>query len=205
MLRGMASLLTNEITLQTSRGTSITQPDFGGALPIVNGQIRGRLSIYRYGAQGILLVAADVDDATDKAITALSGVLRIPDNLDQQVGAGGLTIVRNALETRNIPGNWVQAGTTYRALLRVALGAFTLLQRYRAISGNMGKVLQGAVTLNTVFSTLSQQTRDYLLATASSLKLDITGLTGDLTLRQILKAVGDQFANQVFHIGGITI
>lgn len=176
-------------------------PNFDGVVAPF-GEIRW--DVRRYGSQGWALVAADVNNATDTALAAKPNITKIPDNLDQQIG-GALGTVQSKMEAAKIPFGWVTSGMTYRTVLRVVCGMFTLLQRYREVSGNYGPVLTGSVTLDTTFGSLPLQARNNLITTANSLKLNTSGFTGASTLRQILKGVGDQFADRPFRLGGITI
>jgi hypothetical protein len=183
----------------------------GTTLPAIRPNFDGiavaSYSAHRYGGQSVMLVAANVDDATDAGLAAKPDITKVPDNLDQQVGSGAaLTITRNAFENRGIPGSWIVATTTYREALRVYRGASEILQRYRSISGIFGPVLgAGGVTLDTAFSSLPLSARNNLIATAKALNLDTSGFTGASTLRQILKGVGDQYAARPFRLGGIVI
>jgi hypothetical protein len=166
----------------------------------------GNWSCMDYGYQPSMICSADTDATQDAALVKQSDVTKIPDNLDSTVGAGALTTVQNALESRHIPGTWVTTATTYRTVIRAAIGAFTLFQRYISISGNTAATINGStVTLNTVFSSLPSQVRTDLIATAINLELDTSGITGANTLRQILLGIGNQFLTRVSVIGGITI
>src|SRR5262249_1970453 len=86
--------------------TDIIKPDY---IPSTS-----RRSLYNYGKQKYGLVAADVTDSDDQALIARNDVTKIPDNLDQPVGSSLLGAVQKALESRNMPGNWITAITTYR-------------------------------------------------------------------------------------------
>lgn len=157
--------------------------------------VGSKYSTVMYGSEGTHLVAADVDDATDATISALSDVIKIPDNLDQTIGAGALAKIQTVLENKKIPSGWLTAGTTYRQALRVIINFFRFISRFRAISGITAPLFSGAVTLNTTFGSLSAPVRGFLSATAASFNLDTTGVTGATTIRVLLKGMADQFAD----------
>jgi hypothetical protein len=158
-----------------------------------------------FGFQDVGLVAADVSDPQDTTLQGEVGVTKIPDNLDSTVTAGALTTVQNALENRNIPGSWIIVGTTYRELVRIVIGIFSIIQRYAFIANSINKLMTGAVSLNTQFQDLPLQVRQDLQTTALEMGLSISGFTGTSTLRQILKGVGDQLINRGYQMGGIAI
>jgi hypothetical protein len=160
-------------------------------------------AISDYGFQGWCLCAADISDATQTALLLNADVTKIPDNLDQQIGAA-LATVQAVLEGANIPAGWVTIGMTYRTMLWIILADFKFMQRFLGVTQVLNAFLSGAVTLDTTFGSLSALNRQRLLDTAASLKLDTAGFTGASTLRQILKGVADQMAGPVV-LGGITI
>ena len=45
------------------------------------------------------------------------------------------TDISNALEAKEIPADWVNAGDTYRSILREVVGYFLFMQRYTATTG----------------------------------------------------------------------
>lgn len=162
-------------------------------------------SMVDYGFQPFALAAADVSDATDTSIQGNVDVTKVPDNLDQLLGAGAVVTVQNALENRNIPAGWVTAALSYRTVLRTIWGFFAFLQRYSAVSGNTSPLIAATVNLDTQFNQLSQTARTNLQDTATSLGLSSAGLTGTSTIRQILKNMADQWGDRPFTVGGVNI
>lgn len=158
-----------------------------------------------YGFQPVMLVGANVDDATDEQAQAQSDVLRIPDNRDQLLGAGAVDIVQTALENRNIPAGWVTQSLSYKTVLRTIWGFFAFVQRYSVISGNTSPLITGSVTLETQFNQLPQGVRTNLQDTATSLGLSSSGLTSTSTIREILKNISDQWGQRPFNVGNILI
>ena len=162
-------------------------------------------SMMDYGFQPVALAAVDIDDVSDASLSANADVQKIPDNLDQTIGAAALAIVQSALEDRNLPSQWVTQGITYRELLRTLYGFFSFVQRYATIANTTALLLGRAVTLNTQLNQLSAGVRQNLRDTATSLGLDISGLAGTTTIRAALKNVADQWGRRFFNVGGINI
>lgn len=162
-----------------------------------------RWAMMDYGFEPSCLVAADVDTATDLLLGAQVDVRRIPDDLDQTLGAQQVAVA-SALEALNIPSQWLTGSLTYRQVLRIVAGIFALLQRFPAITRNANRLFGGAVTLDTQFNQLSLATRQALRDTATDLKLDTSGFTSTSTLHEILRGVGQQYSQRAFVLGGIT-
>jgi len=158
-----------------------------------------------YGFQPFALAAANVDDATDTSLQINVDVTKIPDNLNQLLGAGAVNTVQTALEDRNLPAGWVTSALSYRDVLRTLWGFFAFLQRYSVVSGNTNPLIAAAVTLDTQFNQLSQTARTNLQDTAASLGLSSAGLTGTSTIRQILKNISDQWGQRAFSVGAVNI
>lgn len=158
-----------------------------------------------YGFQPFALAAADVDGATDTSLQANGDVTKIPDNLDNLLGAGAVSAVQTALENRNIPAGWVTSALSYRTVLRTIWGFFAFLQRYAVISHNTNPIMVSSINLDTQFNQLPSNAQTNLINTAASLGLSSAGITGTSTIRQILKNISDQWGQQAFTVGGITI
>lgn len=158
-----------------------------------------------YGRQPIALCAFNVDSAIDQQLQAAPDVFRIPDNLDQRVPANVISVVQNALENRNIPAQWVDTLHTYRDVIRIVNGMFALLRQYRITSGSNNLVFGGAVNLNTTMNQLPATVRNNLRAAGTALGLDISSIAGNTPLREALQIIGEQFLNNAFVLGGITI
>lgn len=165
----------------------------------------GEWSAMDYGMHPVMLVAANVDNVTDTALQLNADVYRVPDTLDQLIGAGVLALVQNALETRNLPAEWVIAETTYRVLLRTIAVFFAFFQRYTTVANTTALFFGGAVTLNTRINQLTAQQRQDLAATATSLGLDFTAVSNAATLRTALKILADQWGQHSVQIGGLSI
>lgn len=155
-----------------------------------------------YGAEGYYLVGADLTPAQDAAAQALPDVIRLPDNLDSTLG-GALGTVQTKLEAVNIPAGWLTGATTYRTGLRVIIRMMFFLQRYSGLY-KTGALFSG-INLNATFNSLNETTRTRLIGAAKTYGIDISGLSGNSTLRQILKTIADQIADRPVTVGCVTI
>lgn len=149
--------------------------------------------MFDYGNEPWCLVGIiDIPAGTDTTLRAQTQVIALPVNLDQVVGAGPLTQVRNDLESVNIPGTWVQATNTWREVVRFVGAVCQFAQRYQGLVVG-GLWFTGGVTLATTYGTLPVAARNGLLSAAQSFGFDTNAVTGANTLRQILVSVGNQY------------
>jgi len=145
-----------------------------------------------FGNEPMMLVATE----TNAALGAEPDVLTVPLNLDQNLGAGAVTVVQNYLEARFIPADWVTTSLTYRQVLRSVVAIFTVMQRAQGLG--LARLLDGSsVSLSTTFGSLPQPVRAKLVAAAQSLHFDTSSLSGASTLRQIFKALMVQFSGSI--------
>lgn len=156
-----------------------------------------------YGAEPACMVGVqDILDLTHSAIAQEPDCVALPLNLDQQIGAQ-LAQVQNVIEALNIPADWVQSSHTYRQVARLVAAIFQFMQRLNGIG--FGRLLDGTVSLSTRFNQLPVATRTKLQEAAQSMNFDTSSLSGSSTLRQILKAMADQWGILEIHIGGMIL
>ena len=157
-----------------------------------------------YGEQDVMLVVVEVDSIQHALLAANLDVLALPLNIDQLLAPVAVSIVQTALEAHHIPADWVDDTFTYRQILKLVAGMFQFLQRCHGIG--MGKLFSGAISLDTLFNQLPAAVRQKLIEAAQGLYLDYSSLTGGSSLRQILKAMGQQWATRSYALGlGYTI
>jgi hypothetical protein len=153
-----------------------------------------------YGPEQVAVVRIpNVDTPTHQALALLSDVISPPEDLGQQIGAQ-LTQVKNALEAFNIPADWVQASHTYAQGLRLIACMFCFAQKMVALGAT--RVFPSGVTLATRFNQLTTAQKNFLLNTAIVLNFNTSILTGNSTMRQILKAMADQWGLRSIFVGG---
>jgi hypothetical protein len=152
-----------------------------------------------FGNEGHFLVSADTDEATHATLAALPRVTQIPADLDQQLSAGAVNAVQNALEARNIPAHWVSTNLTYRQVLRVVMGIFQFAQVYYRLHSLT--LFRGGVNLDTQASQIPLAERNRLQQAAQTAGLDVSGITGTTTVRQILRQLGEQWLDRPVKLG----
>ncbi len=152
-----------------------------------------------YGLEAVMLIAADIQAADHTTISANADVVSIPANIDANLTAAGVTQTKAALEAINIPAEWVTTALTYRQVLKQVAKVFQFFQRLHGLGA--GQVFTGGVNADTVFSSLPQAAKLSLSAAADSFGFDKTTVSGSSTLRQIFKAMADQFSGSI-NFGG---
>lgn len=184
-----------------------------GLVSVNNGDVvltSATKSVVDYGNEPWSIVGADLPPAEDAALVSKPDAFALPIDLDGTIGAGQLANVQNKLEVANIPGSWVTAGTTWRAVIRAVLGIFSFIQRFQFIyiAANDGafppSLYSGGVTLDTTFGALPLAVRTALAATAASFNFDTSGFSGAgaTRLRVILKGMADNFSKAQFKMDG---
>ena len=151
-----------------------------------------------YGLQPVFLVRANVSTAQHTGLAAQSDVIAVPENINNQIGAG-LYQVQAALETLHIPAGWVVSTNTYKEVLRAVARIFQFFQRMHGMFGE--KLIDGAVNLNTTWSQIPQSARSNLRDAADSMGFDYSSVGPTTTVRQILKMFADQYIAPIL-LGG---
>lgn len=153
-----------------------------------------------YLLEDIGLIIADTDATQHALLSAQTGVLAVP-ALDNTIP--NTTVrnqVRNALEVVNIPGLWVTTGMSYRAIVRIVLGIFHYHNRLTVLVQR--RIFDGSINLDMAVNQIPAGVRVRWQQAAEDLNLDYSAVTGTTTIRQLLKGMGDQFANQEHRISG---
>lgn len=163
-----------------------------------------------YGREGFFLCGVDVTPAQHTAISANADVASFPADLATTIGAGALTAITNALETRFIPANGVTTATTYLQLLRRIFLACQLAQRLEGKTSTMfpnatATLFSGGTTLDSTWASLSVQKKAVMVETFSSFGFDASLLTAASTIRQILLAFGQQWQAGAIDVLGTRI
>lgn len=153
-----------------------------------------------YGPEPVCIVGVEnIGGAAHSAVVANADVTAAPADLTQQIG-GQLTAVQAALDSLNIPSNWITSGMTYARVLRILVFVFLFLQRLNGLLPGV-RVFGGGVTLATRINQLPANIRTALSDTATSFGFDTSALTGVPTLRVALKGVADQFPDVEMLLG----
>lgn len=138
-----------------------------------------------YGKETTMLVGVDADASQHTSLSANLDVTAIPVGLDNNLTAGAVTQVQNALENLKIPGTWVSTAATYRQVIGTIARCCLLMQRFDGL--NTSTFFQSGITLDTRMNQMTQTQRDRLAAAASSLGLDTSFITASMTVRTVLR------------------
>lgn len=130
---------------------------FRGRVTAGDPNLDGCIGYYNdYGAINQTIVCVpNIQPAHETYLDGLPDVLAIPADLDTQITAGQVAGIRSALQAREIPGNWINAGDTYRQAIRETIWVFSFMQEYTQFAGfnpiaegvNLSATM-GAVTVN---------------------------------------------------------
>ena len=137
-----------------------------------------------YGRENMMLAAVDVTPAQHADLITHPDLTAIPADLDGNVG-GALATVQAKLEDMKIPSGWVQTSTTYRTIIG-AVGRFCLLMQ-RFDGRHARRFFEAGITLDTRVNELTAAQRNAIAETAQSFGLDISFVTGTMTMRFVLK------------------
>lgn len=184
------------LTPKTARRAKYIAPD-----EFFVGGIVGRYQAMDYGNEPMMLVAAEVTAAEHTAIAANADVIAAPANLDNTIGAN-LATVQAALESVNLPADWITSGMTYRTVLRWIARLFLVCQRFQGLAG--GRLFPAGITLASVIGDLSASVRQKLTQGAQSLGLDTSNIAPATTIRAALKDLGNQMT-LVITLGGSSL
>lgn len=162
-----------------------------------------------YGFEPWMVVAADLSASHVTALQAEADVFLLPADLDALLTVGQVAAVQTALEAIPLPAEWVTTAFTWRGLLRIVLGICRFMARYTVVFAEATqlttRVFTGGVDLTRTIGSLPLAVRTALTATATSLGLDTTGVTGATTLRGLLRTVGLQGAATPTALGAVVI
>lgn len=157
----------------------------------ISGVIAGAFQCMDYGNEPTMLVAAEVTNAEHTAIAANPDVVVVPANLNNTIGVN-LAAVQAALDSLNIPADWITSGMTYRTVLKWIALLFLLCQRFQGLVG--GRLFPAGITLNSTVGDLTVNVRQKLLQAAGSLHLDTSAITLAMTIRVALKTLANQIS-----------
>ena len=160
-------------------------------------------SMTDYGNESWCVVGYhNASPAQHSALIAETDVISLPENLDQQIG-GARNTVESVLEAHNVPGDWVTANMTYRTALRYLRILFAVVQRAQGLQ--LGRIFGSGITLDTMWTELPTVAQNRLTIIADSFGFDKSGLTGASNVRQIMKALADQWPAVPLVIGGVEV
>jgi hypothetical protein len=126
------------------------------------------------------------------------------DNIDDTLTVGQANAAKIIFEDAFIPAQLINAGDTRREVVRSLIGMFIFSQRleHRFGAGWRARAQANGLTLGSIWSAFPQviNIRDSYGFTNTQL-----GVTNTSTMRQILKAISNQFKQTAFSIGRFTV
>jgi hypothetical protein len=143
-----------------------------------------------YGSVNECVIAADLTAADDTALRSNGDVYGFPENLDANMPASERNKLNAVLDAAFVPRQWVLSGVTYRVALRTITTMFFYMQRLTTLGGNP---FEWGITLNTKWSELSAQQKEWITQAAWDLGFTIDFITANSTVRQIIKGMADQW------------
>ena len=163
----------------------------------------------RYAHNGVALTLINAPQAYLDGVAGQSDVTRLATvaNVDQQLTNGLVNAAKTIFESHGIPSGFINVGDTRREVLRAVAGLFLFSQRLegRYGSGFWQLAQSNGVTFDTQWDDFPQGLKDEFLAVRDEHGWGNLGLTGSSALREVMRAVAEQFENTSFFIAGVEI
>lgn len=174
---------------------------FGGRVVEQDAALAGVVARYfDYGLINQVLVIADVNQAQSDYLDLLSDVFVWPENLEATVPANQVNGLKNELEAREVPVDWVNAGDTYRIILREICWYFTFMQKLTAKTGINPMTLN--IRLSVRYSDIPTVWQDAISETLTEMGLSPAFIGSNTSLRQIMRQLGIFSTNTAWHWAG---
>jgi hypothetical protein len=154
-----------------------------------------RFSRRPYGEEGVDLVLADLRAGDHVYVAGQADVYAFPEHLDAPVTTARRAAVVEALESRNIPGSWIQASTPYALVLRTVARVVFAMKKFQG--EKLGRVFTDGVTLNTRFLSLPAEARHKITRAAVAHRFPDSRLPNTASFRQVLKEMADNLPGRV--------
>jgi len=157
-----------------------------------------------YGAEDIMIIAADVTTAQHTLIAEQSDVIAAPENLDQVITAEEVQALRVYCQSNQLP-HFTDDTMTYRQALRIYAGVFIFVQRLDGMSKK--RFSEFGFTMQTQWKNMSTEAEQAFLGVASSFDnpLDVSGIKNNDKIETILSMFGEQFDDWNYQLGGYTL
>jgi hypothetical protein len=159
-------------------------------------------SMKDYGNVNECVIAADLTAADDTALRSNGDVYGFPENMDANMPASERNKLSAVLDAAFVPRHWITSSTTYRQALRAITSMFLYMQRLTYLGGNP---FEWGISLNTRWSELSAQQKDWITQAAWDLGYTIDFIVANSTIRQILKGMADQWGARVILFGFVEL
>ena len=139
------------------------------------------------------------DDAT--LTTGHADVFAFPENIAPAISGADRLVMDGFFEPLNIPTDWLTGSSTYLQFLRTMAGLFQFAQRYASTS-NGASIFDNGRNLSSRLNGFSAQERTWFDSTVAS--FGYPAPSGNPTLRQLAKQIGDLWGAAPFTLAGIT-
>lgn len=155
-----------------------------------------RWSCKDYGIAPQMVCAADVTPAQHLILAAFPDVWAWAENLDTPLGSINRNLLNTFLEAVDIPADWLSPQNTQREALRTITGMFLYMQRLFALTGAN---LLSTYALNTRLGNMTAQWQAAIQQAGTDLGYDTAWMTGNMTVRIILKNMANRWGTRVIH------
>jgi hypothetical protein len=160
-----------------------------------------------YGHIDLAFVAADVSLVQHQTLFDFPDILSIdprsgvPRDLDALATQGEIDALVAYLDTAGnfVPMGWATTADTRRAILRGVCGIFLFVQRATGVAGT--PPTEWGVTLATTWGELSEQQKQWMRWSATSLGFTFDDPAENISMRQILKFMGDAWGSREISMG----
>jgi hypothetical protein len=157
-----------------------------------------------FGNLPTCLVGASTDGTTHAALIANADVYVFPDGFETSGATVGnqANTLQSTLEAFSIPAHWVASQDTYLSVAHTVGAMFQFMQRINGIMGNVDPF--AGATLNTQFRNLAQATQDAVNEAGPSMGFNMSGVNQNMTLRNLVKYMADQWGARPLFLGPFT-
>jgi len=156
-----------------------------------------------YGKIDIMICAVNGEQADHGWLVAQADVVQLPANMDANLTAGQVNVVRDWLENHQIPGDWVSPSDTWRGVARTVTQLFLYMQRVTHILGYAPSLTPA--NLNRQLNELPADVLASMQQAATELGYDLTPVRMNWTVRRYLKYMSDQWGTRPIYFGFITL
>lgn len=138
-----------------------------------------------FGQAPVFLVWAVLPPAIEDTLTPNSDFAKVPVDLDVFLTAPQVLAWTSRLEALGLPAQWISVDITWRQAIRGLAAIFLFAQRAAV------NIIQA--NLDQTFSQLPAAVRTRLTDAAASLGLSTAGISGATPVRQVMRAVAQQW------------
>lgn len=164
-----------------------------------------------YGPQEVAIAAIQAPQSYLDTVAAQpdATLMATPATIDDTLTAGQVATIKAIFEATFLPDSFVAVGDTRRQVIRTVLGLFAFSIRMHARLGDSWKkkAQDRGMTLSSRWNQFPQALKDEFQAIIETYGWTPgeLGVTNQSTMREILRAIADQFAARPFAFNGWNI